>query len=64
MQINLFAEETQLQKLTKLGGRDSLEKLSIIDFTRSSLYCQQDVSRRKCYRRYLGANSQNAELLS
>ena len=30
MQINLFAEETQLQKLTKLG--DSLEKLNIIDF--------------------------------
>ena len=30
MQINLFAEETQLQKFTKLG--DSLAKLNIIDF--------------------------------
>lgn len=30
MQLNLFAEETQLQRLSKLG--DSLEKLEIIDF--------------------------------
>lgn len=30
MQLNLFAEETQLQRLSKLG--DSLEKLKIIDF--------------------------------
>ena len=30
MQINMFAEETQLQRLSKLG--DSLEKLKIIDF--------------------------------
>ena len=30
MQFNLFAEETQLQRLSKLG--DSLEKLKIIDF--------------------------------
>lgn len=30
MQINLFAEETQLQRLSELG--DSLEKLSVIDF--------------------------------
>ena len=30
MQINLFAEETQLAKLSKLG--DSLERLKIIDF--------------------------------
>ena len=30
MQINLFAEETQLQRLSKLG--DSLEKLKVIDF--------------------------------
>ena len=30
MQINLFAEETQLQRLSELG--DSLEKLNVIDF--------------------------------
>lgn len=30
MQINLFAEETQLERLSKLG--DSLERLKIIDF--------------------------------
>ena len=30
MQFNMFAEETQLQRLSKLG--DSLEKLKIIDF--------------------------------
>ena len=30
MQINLFAEETQLERLSKLG--DSLERLNIIDF--------------------------------
>lgn len=30
MQINLFAEETQLQRLSKLG--DSLEKLDVVDF--------------------------------
>ena len=29
-QINLFAEETQLERLSKLG--DSLERLKIIDF--------------------------------
>ena len=39
MQINLFAEETQLQKLTKLG--DSLEKLNIIcaDGKKTALGC-------------------------
>ena len=30
MQINLFAEETQLERLSQLG--DSLERLKIIDF--------------------------------
>ena len=30
MQINPFAEETQLQRLSELG--DSLEKLNVIDF--------------------------------
>ena len=30
MQFSMFAEETQLQRLSKLG--DSLEKLKIIDF--------------------------------
>lgn len=30
MQINLFAEETQLERLSKLG--DSLERLNVIDF--------------------------------
>lgn len=30
MQISMFAEETQLERLSKLG--DSLEKLKIIDF--------------------------------
>ena len=29
-QVNLFAEETQLERLSKLG--DSLERLKIIDF--------------------------------
>ena len=29
-QINLFAEETQLERLSKLG--DSLERLKVIDF--------------------------------
>lgn len=30
MQINLFAEETQLERLSKLG--DSLERLKVVDF--------------------------------
>ena len=30
MQLSMFAEETQLQRLSKLG--DSLEKMKIIDF--------------------------------
>ncbi len=30
MQINLFAEETQLGKLSKMG--DSLDRLKIVDF--------------------------------
>ena len=30
MQINLFAEETQLEKLSKMG--DSLERLKVVDF--------------------------------
>ena len=30
MQINLFAEETQLQRLSELGA--SLEKLNVTDF--------------------------------
>lgn len=30
MQINIFAEETQLQRLSELG--DSFEKLRVIDF--------------------------------
>ena len=29
-QINLFAEETQLERLSKLG--DSLERMKVIDF--------------------------------
>ena len=36
MQINLFAEETQLQRLSELG--DSLEKLNVIDFVFASCF--------------------------
>ena len=44
MQFNIFAEETQLQRLSKLG--DSLEKLKIIDFESfrpllESVFCKE-----------------------
>ena len=48
MQINLFAEETQLERLSQLG--DSLERLKIIDFEsfRSTLTdAQKENNRRK-----------------